>query len=254
MTTPSPITPWVICRKPNPAARLRLFCLPYAGGGASAFRAWPDELPSTVEFRAVQLPGRETRLREPPFTRLEPLVQQLGDVLAPDLTRPYAILGYSLGAVVGFELTRLLRRRQLPGPVHLFVAARPAPQLVFNEPPLHLLTDAELVAEVCRRYDGIPQAVRQEPDLLKLLLPVLRADLALLETYHHVREEPLVCPISAFGGLEDQAVTPSMIEAWRDQAGGPFTMRMLPGNHFFMNTGRAALLQAVSQDLKPYLA
>src|SRR5262245_37468194 len=105
MTNLSPSTPWVLCRKPNPAARLRLFCLPYAGGGASAFRIWADELPSTVEVCAIQLPGRETRLREPPFTRLNPLVEQLGDALAHYLTKPFAILGYSLGAVIGFELT-----------------------------------------------------------------------------------------------------------------------------------------------------
>jgi surfactin synthase thioesterase subunit len=241
--------PWIVCRKPNPAPRLRLFCFPYAGGGASVFRAWAHELPADIEVCAIQLPGRETRLREQPFMRLEPMVQQLGDVLAPHLTRPFALFGYSLGALVSFELARMLRRRQAPGPIQLFVGARAAPQLPRTEPVLHQLPDAELVAEVCRRYDGIPQAVRQEPDLMKLLLPVLRADLAVMETYAHTADEPLTCPLSVFGGLDDRTIPRDKLEAWRDQTRGTFTLQLLPGNHFFLNTARPLLLHAVSQSL-----
>lgn len=241
--------PWIVCRKPNPAARLRLFCFPYAGGGASVFRTWANELPADIEVCAIQLPGRETRLREPPFTRMEPLVEQLANVLAPHLTRPFALFGYSLGALVSFELARLWRRRQAPVPVHLFVAARAAPQLLREESALHQLPDADLVAEVCRRYDGIPPAVRQEIELMKLLLPLLRADLAVMETYAYTIDEPFGCPLSAFGGLDDRAVTRDKLEAWRDQTRGTFTLRLLPGTHFFLNTARPLLLQVVSRSL-----
>jgi medium-chain acyl-[acyl-carrier-protein] hydrolase len=217
------------------------------------FRTWADELPRDIEVCAVQLPGRETRLREPPFARLEPMVQQLADVLAPHLTRPFAFFGYSMGALVSFELTRQLRRRRATGPVHLFVAARAAPQLPWEESALHQLSDADLVTRICDRYDGIPQAVRQEAELMKLLLPLLRADLAVLETYAYTPDEPLDCPVSAYGGLADRVVTRDRLEAWRAQTSAMFSLRILPGSHFFLNTARAQLLQAVSQSLNAEL-
>ncbi len=101
---------WVACAKPNPQAKLRLFCFHYAGGGASVFRGWRDSLPQSVEVCAIELPGRGMRLRESPFTQLEPLVQHLASTLLPYLDKPFAFFGHSMGGLVSFELTRLLRR------------------------------------------------------------------------------------------------------------------------------------------------
>ena len=97
---------WVTCPKPRAQARLRLFCFPYAGGGTSIFRTWLDDLPPSIQICSVQLPGRESRLREPCFTRLEPLVQALVQAFPPYLDMPYAFFGHSLGALIGFELAR----------------------------------------------------------------------------------------------------------------------------------------------------
>jgi surfactin synthase thioesterase subunit len=254
MTSPVAFAPWIVCRKPSPAARLRLFCFPYAGAGSAAFRTWPDELPAEIEVCVVQLPGRESRLREAPFTRLEPLVRQLADALAPHLHRPFSFLGYSLGTLIGFELARLLRRRKAPFPVHLLVAARAAPQIPLGGKAMHQLPDDLLVAEVCRRYDGIPQVILQEAELLKLFLAIVRADLAVMETYTYPDDEPLDCPISAFGGLDDPTVSRADLEAWREQTRGPFTLRLLPGNHFFLNTAREQFLEGVVRELRPHLA
>src|SRR5438552_7109196 len=118
---------WLACLKPRPHAAVRLFCFPYAGGGASAFRCWPDALPASIEVCPVQLPGRETRFREPPYTRLAPLAEALGHALRPFLDRPFAFFGHSMGALVAFELTRWLRRAGGPQPAHLFVSACAAP-------------------------------------------------------------------------------------------------------------------------------
>lgn len=193
------------------------------------------------------------RLQEQPFTRLEPLVEQLADVVAPYVTRPFAFFGHSLGALVCFELARRLRNQQVAAPTQLFIAARAAPHLPREEPVLHQLSDADLVSEICRRYDGIPQAVRQEAELMKRLLPAVRADLTVLETYTHIPGEPLECPFVAFGGSNDHAVRPEQLEPWRDHTRGPFTLHLLPGNHFFINSSRAMLLQAVMQSLSAVL-
>jgi medium-chain acyl-[acyl-carrier-protein] hydrolase len=126
---------WVLCPKPNPQARLRLFCFPYAGGGASRFRLWPDFLPPEVEVCAIQYPGREARLGESPFTQLSPLVQTLASALRLYLNLPFVFFGHSLGALACFELARQLRRQGQPEPLHLFVSGRRAPQVPNPDPP-----------------------------------------------------------------------------------------------------------------------
>ncbi|HEX2093650.1 MAG TPA: thioesterase domain-containing protein, partial [Longimicrobiaceae bacterium] len=182
MTRPSALDPWVVRRPLNPHTRLRLFCFPYAGGGASIFRTWSQSLPPEVDVCPVQLPGRESRLREPPFDRLLPLVRTLADVLAPYMDLPFALYGYSNGALMSFELARELRRRGMRGPVHLFVAACPAPHLPDKDPPIHALPDVELIREI-RRLNGTPEEILQNEELMTLLIPLLRADSAIHETY-----------------------------------------------------------------------
>src|SRR5262245_41626934 len=147
MTTPShrrmppsfPSDPWLPFRRPSPSARLRLYCFPFAGGGASIFRLWPDALPASVEVCSVQPPGRETRFREAPFARMAPLVAVLADVLLPELERPYALFGHSMGALIAFELAREQRRRRARPPEQLIVSGRGAPHLPARLTPLHNL-------------------------------------------------------------------------------------------------------------------
>jgi medium-chain acyl-[acyl-carrier-protein] hydrolase len=249
MTTVTALDSWIAFRKPNPQARLRLFCFPYAGMGASIFRTWPDGLPAEVEVCPVEFPGRGTRLMETPFTQLLPLVQALTQALAPLLDKPFAFFGHSLGALVGFELARQLRRQSGVQPVRLFVSAARAPQIPHRDRPIHALPEGEFLAEL-RRLNGIPGKVLEEVELMEIMLPVLRADFAVYETYVYSTEPPLNCPISTFGGLQDHRVSRGDLEAWRDQTSVSFSLRMFPGDHFFWNTTQPLLLQALSKELR----
>jgi medium-chain acyl-[acyl-carrier-protein] hydrolase len=201
-----------------------------------------------VEICPIQLPGRESRLGEPPFTRLELLLETLVPAIQPYLDKPFAFFGHSMGATISFKLARQLCAQHAPTPVHLFVSGSCAPQIPDPDPPIHHLPDAEFVEEL-RRFNGTPEAVLQNAELMQLFLPILRADFALHETYVYAAGEPLDCPISAFGGLEDGEVSRDDLAAWRDQTRGAFTLRMFPGDHFFLRSARPHLLQAMSQNL-----
>ena len=249
MTVASVLNSWMTCRKPIPQARLRLFCFPYAGGGVSIFRAWSDGLPADVEVCPVQLPGRGTRLMEPPFTRLSPLIQALAQALFPLLDKPFAFFGHSLGALVSFELARQLRRQYAVQPVRLFISADRAPQIPNRDPPVHNLPEGEFLLEL-RRLNGTPSEVLEDEELRQIMLPLLRADFAVYETYGYSTEPPLNCPISAFGGLQDHRVSRGDLEAWRDQTSVSFSLRMFPGDHFFLNTTQPVVLRALSQELR----
>jgi medium-chain acyl-[acyl-carrier-protein] hydrolase len=124
MMTPSP---WLVCPKPNPHARLRLFCFPYAGGGSVIYRSWTAGLPGTAELWCIRPPGRESFQGEPPFTRLVALVEALAPVILPYLGVPFAFFGHSMGALISFELIHALRRWHDGVPVHLFTAGHRAP-------------------------------------------------------------------------------------------------------------------------------
>jgi medium-chain acyl-[acyl-carrier-protein] hydrolase len=242
---------WIV-RKPRPRAKVRLFCFPYAGGGASIYRAWPDALPH-LDVCALQPPGRETRMREAPFTRLDPFVDSAVEAILPLLDQPFAFFGYSLGAYVAFEAARRLRARGAAMPVRLFLAACPAPQVARRKPPIHALPEAELIQEI-KSYAGTPAEVLEHEELMALLLPLLRADFGVFETYSSRAEAPLDVPLSILGGLTDEDATRADLEAWREHTTKAFVLRMFPGNHFFINTERTRLLTSVLQDLGPLLA
>jgi medium-chain acyl-[acyl-carrier-protein] hydrolase len=252
VTPPSPDR-WIVRPRPSPRARLRLFCLPHAGGGASAFRAWADALPPEVDVCPVQLPGRENRVAEPAFDRAPPLVEALADALEPLLALPFALFGHSNGALVGFELARTLRMRGRPGPAHLFASGRRAPHLPSGRPPTHHLPDAEFLADL-QELGGIPPQILEHRELLEVLLPTLRADVAIHETYEFGEQPPLACPITAYGGLADPKVSREQLQAWDRHTAASFVMRLFPGGHFYLQEERAAVLRTLSGDLHAVLA
>jgi len=246
-TTAAAFEPWISCRQLGPKTRLRLFCFPYAGAGALIFRTWSDGLPADVEVCPVQLPGRGTRLMERPFTQLSPLIEALAQALVPFLDKPFAFFAHSLGALVSFELARRVRRQYGVHPLRLFVSAGRAPQIPHRGPRIHTLPDKEFLMEL-RRLNGTPSELLGHEELMEIMLPVLRADFALYETYLYSTEPPLNCPITAFGGLQDHRVSDSDLEAWSAQTSVSFSKRMFPGDHFFLK--QPLLLRVLSQELQ----
>jgi surfactin synthase thioesterase subunit len=238
-------------REPRPAARVRLFCLPYAGGGVSAYRAWQPHLPAEIDLCPIQLPGRERRYRERLCTSLTPLVSSLATALAPHVGQPYALFGHSMGALVAFELARELRRRGAPAPVRLFVSALKPPQDLSARPrDRHRLDDDALLDDI-RRFGGTPASLLEDGEVMRLVLPILRADFAMLETHRHYDESPLDTPIAAFAGTHDPEAPPAAMDGWRAQTSAPFRLSVMPGDHFFLQAraARQALVDAVTRDL-----
>lgn len=229
-------TPWLINWKPNRRANVRLFCFPYAGGGESIFRSWQQSLSDTIEVCAVQLPGRGSRISEPPCTQINELVWATGEAIAPYLDKPFALFGHSMGALIAFEFARHLREEYSAQPVHLFVSGRPSPQTMSESFEL----------------DQVDTESLEDPELMELMLPILRADLALCESYTFTPQPPFRFPITAFGGLADHGVPRHRLEEWREHTTGSFVLRLFPGDHFFLDTCRLPLLEAISKELEQY--
>lgn len=254
-TSLSPVmeTSWLAGPAPNPRARLRLFCFPYAGGTAMIYRQWQASLPKSVEVCPVQLPGRGKRIQERPFEHFQPLVEAAAHALRPFFDIPFAFMGHSMGGLISFELARQLRRESNLMPVHLFISGRRGPQVPSRELPTYNLPEQEFM-DALRRLEGTPIEVLQQPELMELMLPLLRADFAVCETYAYTVEPPLDCPISVFGGLQDKDVEYQQLDAWAAQSTAPTRVRMLPGDHFFINSQQPLLLRALNLDLQQLTA
>lgn len=244
------VNPWFPGRVANPHAALNLFCFPYAGGGAQVFRRWQEAFPpdKQVQVYAAQYPGRASRLREPPIKDCRAMVEALAPFILPLTERPFAFFGHSMGAIVAFELARLLRRRHGREPVRLFVSGRRAPQVPSQEPPTYELPDAEFVEEL-RRLNGTPQEVLEHPELMQLMLPIIRADFTLTQSYVYEPEPPLDCPITVFGGTDDADVSREHLSAWCEHTTAPCALQMFAGDHFFLNVARDDLVRAITREL-----
>ena len=239
---------WLLFPMPNPAAALRLFCFHYAGGVAQVFYDWPGRLPPSVEVVAIQLPGRGQRFYEPHIRRLVPLSRVIAQELLPYLDKPFVFFGHSLGALLCFETARSLRRENRRQPAHLFVSATEAPHRRVIDESLSDLPKSELVKKL-REFNGTPVEVLQSDELMDMMLPTIRADFELSESYEYHPESPLECPITIYGGIDDYEVDAERLAAWSEMSVGACEIRMIPGDHFYIDSSRAIFLQTFAGDL-----
>lgn len=237
-----------ISAQASPAASVRLFCFPYAGGSSAVFRDWGRILAPEIEVLAAELPGRGQRISEPPLSQMVPLVENLAKAILPYLDREFAFFGHSMGATLAFELSQALRKEFHIEPRCLFVSGRNAPHVPVRRPPTYNLPEDEFIAELCR-LNGTPREVLEHPELLSFVLPTLRADFELIQTYRYTSKPPLTCPIRAFVGSEDPDVLLQDVEPWGTYTSGSFNSTVVPGDHFYLDRRQILLLQQIRVEL-----
>lgn len=247
---PFPVTPWIAYHRPSPDARVRLFCFAYAGGGASIFVPWIEALAPACEVCPIQLPGREARFSEPLLKDTRVAAELAARAMAPACEEPYALFGHSLGAILAYEVAQHLRKAGVRDPEHLFVSARRGALVPHNGSRSGHLPDEQFKARLME-LNGTPREFLDNPDLVELLLPRVRQDFLLDETYQPKPDyEPLDCPISAFGGTEDRDVPEASLQAWSAQTNREFSLSLLTGaDHFFIQSRREDLIDGVRRAL-----
>jgi medium-chain acyl-[acyl-carrier-protein] hydrolase len=229
--------------------RVRLFCLPYAGGSARSYLPWCRPLADIAKVVPLELPGRGERIRELPCAEMQPLLDDLLPRVITQADGPFALFGHSLGAAIAYELCHRLQERHGLKPLRLFASAHRAPHLPLRERRITHLSDDAFTAHL-RQLGGTPAEAFDSPELMRLLLPVLRADFALSESYGRPDgAAALDCPITAFGGTRDPDVSVAELSAWQHHTNSRCQVRMFDGDHFFLTTAQAALVQALREEL-----
>jgi len=217
------------------AASRRLYCFPFAGGAASTYRTWASTLPADVEVVFVQFPGRTPGSRDAPLTRMADLVDVACSAIDVDADLPYALFGHSMGAATAYEVTSRLERAGSHRPDHLFVSGRRSPNDHRPSSPIRDLPDAAFIDAMGERYGAIPDAIRNEPDVMAMFLPILRADVVVFETYARLSDHRVECPVSVFGGLDDTNPPPDALAGWSEVAANPVQVEVFAGDHFYLN-------------------
>ncbi|MGK4585529.1 thioesterase II family protein [Kitasatospora sp. HPMI-4] len=239
---------WVRVLTTPPAARLRLLCLHPAGGGPSFFRDWPARLPGDIEVLSVQLPGRESRFGEPLLSDYPRAVEELYTGLLPYLDRPYAMFGHSMGGLLAYGLAMAAQRDGVRTPERLLLSGCSGPGAKPAKPGRTGWSDEELVADL-REMGGTPEGVLTDPELLALILPTLRADYAICDSFGRPDGPLLDCPVSVFGG-EDDVHSVDALRLWSTTTRAATSVRTFPGGHFYLSEQSAdSLLAAVTADL-----
>lgn len=235
---------WIF-RTPRPAAKVRLFCFPFAGGSAGVYRIWGEQLPAHIEVCPYELPGRGPRLDDPKCDTVEALARDVLSRIEPLLDKPFAFYGHSLGGRVLCEVTLALAQKGKT-PVHLFASACQAPDSPSPWRILHM-NDREYVAEL-RRMGTVPREVLDDPDMLEVFLPVLRADFACVERYNRAPVK-LDAPMTVLIAKNDAIVPRDRALAWENYAGKSIRFVDIDGDHFFLNAQRARVLEEIQRDL-----
>src|SRR5499433_3323444 len=240
---------WVPFRNEGSVVRCRVFCFPHAAGNAAFYRPLQRFMPPEVDFCPVELPGRAARLDEPPFASMGALMESLDRALQPLMGVPFGFFGHSVGACMAFEPARKLRSVDGRIAMHLFVSGRGGPKFApADAPQARPPSDQDLLA-ILDRFGGTPAAIMQRPELIAVLLPALRADLALVEGYAVDPGDRIICPITAFGGADDIPHSDSL-RSWRKLTCGKFRTCVFPGGHFYFSTAGEALAKEIIQDLQ----
>jgi len=234
----------------NALAAVRLFCFPYAGGGASVFVRSLARMTPSIEVCPVQPPGRENRLSEPCLTSVAEVSKVAAEALRPYFDKDFAVFGHSLGALFGYELLQILRQTGAPPARHLIVSAHRAPHIPLPHPATWQLADLEFKQRI-QELNGTPKEVLEHPELQALMLPLMRADFRLDETYspapgHHA----LDCPITVIGGTRDKDVPELHLREWRAWTNKRFDLKMIEGDHFFIHTKSSRLVAVITEALR----
>ncbi|AHH99519.1 alpha/beta fold hydrolase [Kutzneria viridogrisea] len=221
-----------------------LLCLPHSGAGAAAYREWTARLAPALRVLPVRLPGREQRFTEPLLTSVKEIVTELAPVVLALPPGPYRLFGHSMGALLAYELAQAASAAGRP-PEHLYVSGFCAPQLAHTQPKLHELTDAQLV-EYLKSLQGMDSELLDLPELLELMLPVVRADFTVCGTYQHPDHAPLEIPVTVFAGSEDSTLPAGSLEGWREASTGPVRLHTLPGGHFYLTEQLDAVARVIT--------
>lgn len=224
-----------------------LVCFPFAGGGASAYNGWKKNLDDIVGVCPVQLPGREDRIMEHPYQDMEQLIEDVVAELGKVEDEKIYLMGHSMGGKIAYEVAKKLEEKEKPVEM-LMVSGSRVPHIPESNPIYHL-PDSQFISEL-KRFEGMPEEIMENKELMNFFLPMLRADFEMDETYYTQDTVSLKCPIVALGGSLDAEANEEDISMWKDYTTGTFEYKIFEGGHFFIKQQEKEVMDFVREKIE----
>jgi surfactin synthase thioesterase subunit len=232
----------------NHNAKVRLFCFHYGGGSSTSFYPWISKIPSFIELMAVELAGRGRNMSQPLLTNVHDITALMIEEIKYYLDKPFIFFGHSVGSLICFDLTKAMREQNLQIPMHLILSGSMAPHTLHKRKHICHLDDIAFTEEL-KVYNGIPQEVQNEPSLMEMFLPIIRADMSIIENYNHSQDKPLDCNITTIAGKNDPTVAIEDVQAWKSHTMLSHNHYTLDGDHFFIKTELQEVINIVLQTI-----
>lgn len=241
---------WFFVLKKVIDPKIRLFCFPYAGGSATVFNSWVNQLPEEVELVAIQLPGRGSRMSEPLYTDMDSLANDLTDEIQALTDVPYLFFGHSMGSRIAFKVLQKLETLG-KGPMHFIASGSAAPNIPRGKKSIYDLPEDEFISEL-KKFNGTPEVVFQHEELMELCLPILRADFQIVDTYLENSTTQFNCGLDIWGGEEDEICNESL-SMWSNFFNDSGKVTKFVSDHFFIEKEKNAVLENLNTVIKQYI-
>lgn len=232
----------------NQNAKVRLFCFHYGGGSNASFYPWINKIPSFIELMAVELPGRGRNMSQPLLTNVHDITALMIEEIKYYLDKPFIFFGHSVGSLICFELTKAMREQNLQLPMHLILSGSMAPRTLHKRRHICHFDNAAFSEEL-KIYNGIPQEVQNEPSLMEMFLPIIKADMSIIENYNYSQNKPLDCNITTITGADDPTVPIKDVKAWESHTSLSCNHYTLDGDHFFVKTALQEVINILLQTI-----
>ncbi len=242
------VSPWITCYAPRPDATTRLICIPHGGGGPQSYKAWAEQLPEHIEVLALSFPGRGSRHGEAAIHSMPQLADEITEALKPYLNKPYVLFGHSVGALVAYEVACRIQATGLMQPMRLIVSAHETPENSHTDSPMYTLSDSELLDKI-GELGLVPDNALQNTELAQFILPALRADFELSETYVYQPGKALSAPITATLGSADPLLDKNAMQLWETYTAEAFSLRCYDGDHFYTVSAEQQVLDDIAAEL-----
>lgn len=228
--------------------KIKLFCIPYAGGSGVIYNEWKKKLGDFIVVNPVELSGRGKRFVEPLYDKLEDAVEDVFNLIKDDLEEPYALYGHSMGSIIAYELCHKIIDNNLPAPEHIFFSGRCAPSIKRKKKPIHNLPDEEFKHEILD-LGGTPKELFENEELLDIFIPIIKADFRVVENYIYEEKNDLDLNITVLYG-EDEEWEAYEIEKWREHTRKNCNIFTTEGGHFFIHSHTDQVMKIVNNTLE----
>lgn len=232
--------------------KTKLICLPHAGGMTSSYWQWTGYISEDIELVPMELAGRGIRFKDPFYADMREAIEDLYQKLTKEVRNDdYVIFGHSMGSTLAYELALKIERAKFFLPKHIIFSGKEPICSKVETGGFDIGNDNAILDELTR-MGGMPQKLLENKEIMQMFLPIIKADLHMLNEYACKSLIPLEVPISIFYGMQDEYVAEGKIMlGWKVYSTISCDFYQFNGRHFYLFEDIANVVNTITRIVQP---